>query len=175
MKSKKIIFISVFSIFFVVIVMFSIAYSNEEIRSAITDKFLIKRLTKEAELIILGDVTDTHTEWCEDQSFARICTNLRVEVLAYFKGERNKHYVTVTQPGGAIEINGQVHTEYTNPPTPQLNVGETYILFLKKIRVNDTEYEIIGIYKGQFKVSNGLVKGKYPLGDFVSSIVKNIW
>ncbi len=104
----------------------------------------LEDMSKGAELIVTGKVTDQRSSWNEDQT--RIFTRVTVRVDEFLKGNNGSYSVVVTHPGGEV---GEVGELYTHIPT--FKNDEEVLLFLKKSNVQN-EYTVFQGENGKIKV-----------------------
>ena len=104
----------------------------------------IKQLTKEADMILTGKVTQKKSNWNENKT--RIYTRTTVQVEEYLKGENKGTSVEITSPGGEV---GDVGELYTHMPTFEDN--EEVLVFLKKDE-KATGYKVLNGEEGKIKV-----------------------
>jgi hypothetical protein len=98
---------------------------------------VIKNLSKRADVILTGKVTEKKSSWNETKT--RIYTKATVQVEEYLKGNSNGNYVEITYPGGEVGDVGELYTHM-----PQFEDNEEVLVFLKKDGKN-----------GGYKVLNG--------------------
>jgi len=129
-----------FHFFFLVLISIGIhlpAFAQDE-------SMIIKNLSKGADVILTGKVTQKESRWNESKT--RIYTKTTLEVDEYLKGENNDNHVEVTTPGGEV---GEVGELYTHMPTFKEN--EDVLVFLKKDTKNEG-YKVLLGEEGKIKV-----------------------
>ncbi|HEC31398.1 MAG TPA: hypothetical protein ENI41_02790 [Deltaproteobacteria bacterium] len=101
-------------------------------------------LTKEADLVFIGIVTDITCEW-SDASQRDIYTYVTFSNLEIVAGEHNEDQIVVRLSGGEID---NIKVEYAG--VPEFEIGERDLIFLKG---NFTELcPIVGWIQGRFHV-----------------------
>jgi len=103
-------------------------------------------LVGKADAIVLGQVTDSHTDWTPDRKL--ILTTYNFQVGERLKGS-TPQTVAVTTVGGKIG-NTILHVS----GMPEFQPGENAILFLERSGVYTT---VVGLNQGKFRISNGEV------------------
>ena len=104
----------------------------------------IKKLSKGADVILTGKVSQKKSNWNKDKT--RIYTKTTVEVDEYLKGKNTRKSVEISTPGGEVGDIGEV---YTHMPTFEEN--EEVLVFLKKDQ-NDEIYQVFSGEEGKIKV-----------------------
>lgn len=138
--------------------------------SAQTHQLRLADLTKEAEVIVVGKVTDVRAEWSSDKT--RIFSKVSLSVDEYVKGETPGRTVVITQLGGEIDGVGELYTH-----TARFSRDEEVLVFVKK----DGKHNLIvaGGEEGKFRVTKDertgerMIPGGMTLKMFTSR-VKNI-
>jgi hypothetical protein len=97
----------------------------------------ITNLSCDADAIVAGEVTSKSSQLTEDQDF--IFTDYELKVEEVIKNNASdqitpKAEITVTGPGGKIQINNRI-VEAIDLSLPPLIVGERYLLFLKSTSI----------------------------------------
>ena len=97
----------------------------------------ITNLSCDADAIVVGEVTSKSSQLIEDQDF--IFTDYELKVEEVIKNNASdqitpKAEITVTGPGGKIQINNRI-VEAIDLSLPPLIVGERYLLFLKSTSI----------------------------------------
>jgi len=115
------------------------SYAQEELSE-------IKKLSKSADVIVSGKVTEKKSSWNENKT--RIYTKTTLQVDEYLKGKDNGNFVEVLSPGGEVDDVGEL---YTHMPTFEVN--EEVLVFLKKDMKNK-EYSVLNGEEGKIKVVN---------------------
>jgi len=132
-----------------------------------TEKSRLAELTKQAEVIVVGKVTDVRSEWNSDKT--RIFTKVSVDVAEYVKGETPTKTLIITQLGGEIDGVGELYTH-----TPTFSQGEEVLVFVKKDSKNNLI--VAGGNEGKFKVTKDgltgerMVQGNLSLKNFTSRV-----
>ncbi len=99
----------------------------------------ITKLTCEADAVVVGEVSSKSSQLTEDQDF--IFTDYELKVEEVIKNNASDQMtprgeITVTGPGGKIQINNRI-VEAIDLSFPPLIVGERYLLFLKSTSIAD--------------------------------------
>jgi hypothetical protein len=104
----------------------------------------IKRLSKDADVILSGKVTQKESKW--NDSKTRIYTKTSVQVDEFLKGNNNDNTVEIRTPGGEVDDVGELYTHM-----PRFENEEEVLVFLKK---NDQSKEFKVLYgeEGKIKV-----------------------
>src|SRR5215475_6770165 len=97
----------------------------------------ITKLSCDSDAIVMGEVTSKSSQLTEDQDF--IFTDYELKVEEVIKNNASyqitpKAEITVTGPGGKIQLNNRI-VEAIDLSFPPLIVGERYLLFLKSTSV----------------------------------------
>lgn len=103
----------------------------------------LQDLSKDADLIITGKVSQQISSWNEDKS--RIYTIATIQVEDYIKGSVTGNSVSVKYLGGEV---GDVGETYSHVPT--FNNDEEVLIFLKK---NDSSSDYTVLYGEEGKLS----------------------
>ena len=101
------------------------------------DSSVINRLSKKADVILIGKVNQKESSW--NASNTRIYTMTTVEVDEYLKGMGNGNSIEIITPGGEVGDVGELYTHM-----PRFEDNEEVLVFLKKDQKNN-----------EFKVLNG--------------------
>jgi len=104
----------------------------------------IKKLSKDADVILTGKVSQKESSW--NDSNTRIYTKTTVQVDEFLKGNNNKISVEITTPGGEV---GDVGELYSHMPT--FEDDEEVLVFLKK-DTNSEVYKVLDGEKGKIRV-----------------------
>lgn len=115
-----------------------------------------EKLTRDAELIITGDVEDTESNWTPDKK--SIMTTAVVSIAEVIKGKPVEKKITVLYPGGEVgDIGMRISDE------APLRKGEQVLLFLKpeKQFSNGFSYSISGRAQGKYSIGDDLVARKH--------------
>jgi hypothetical protein len=104
----------------------------------------IKRLSKDADVILTGKVSQKESSW--NDSKTRIYTKTTVQVDEILKGNNSESSIEITTPGGEV---GEVGELYSHMPTFEDN--EDVLVFLKKDTKNEG-YKVLHGEAGKIKV-----------------------
>jgi hypothetical protein len=107
---------------------------------------VIKTLSKGADVILTGKVTQKESRW--NNSRTRIYTETTVEVEEYLKGKNSEIQLKITTPGGEI---GDVGELYTHMPVFQ--DSEEVLVFLKNDKKNKA-FKVLNGEEGKITVFN---------------------
>ena len=137
------------SIFIIIAFMFSTMTSLNLAQQIKVD---IKDLSKDADLIITGKVSQQISSWNEDKT--RIYTIATVQVEVYIKGNVTGNSVSVKYLGGEV---GDVGETYSHIPTFVNN--EEVLIFLKK-NENKSDYSVLYGEEGKISLVNDSQTGE---------------
>ena len=115
-----------------------------------------EKLTRDADLIITGDVEDTESNWTPDKKL--IMTTAVVSIAEVIKGKTVEKKIRVLYPGGEVgDIGMKISDE------APLRKGEQVLLFLKpeKQFSNGFSYRISGRAQGKYIIGDDLVARKH--------------
>jgi len=90
----------------------------------------IKELSKGADVIVTGKVTQKKSAWNENKT--RIYTRASIQVDEYLKGKSQVNSVEIIYPGGEVGNVGEIYTHM-----PSFENNEEVLVFLKKDRKNN--------------------------------------
>jgi len=125
---------------------------------AIMIKLSLRKLTVEADAIILGKVKDTQSQWSVDKSV--ILTIVTLQVNEILKGKIDSNEVLLQYPGGEV---GDIGLKASDMPTFQRN--ELVLVFLKSISdFQNTKHSPV-ITQNLFPAFSiiGAAQGKYSI------------
>jgi hypothetical protein len=105
---------------------------------------VIKKLSKGADVILLGKVIKKVSNWNESRT--RIYTTTNVQAEEYFKGTGNENNLVIRTLGGEV---GDVGELYTHMPT--FKDDEEMVVFLKKDE-NNKGYKVYNGEEGKITV-----------------------
>jgi len=123
----------------------------------------VEDLTKEADIIVIGDIKEVESRW----NFWRteVHTYSTVSVENYIKGTGSETLTIITE-GGTVGDSG-VWVE----DTPVFTKNETVLVFLKKA---GREFSVAGLVQGKYIVENEKVRDisdeKVSLKDFLRRV-----
>jgi hypothetical protein len=104
-------------------------------------KLDFSQLVDESEVVVYGNVLDTHSYLMPSRGW--VLTDTRIEVLHAVKGEAGS-VVTVTELGGVVGDHGMVV-----PGTARFDPGEQVVVFLKNV---GGKWRTAGLIQGKFSV-----------------------
>ena len=104
----------------------------------------VERMSKNADIIITGKVTQQSSSWNENKT--RIYTQATIQVDEYLKGNGNGSSLVVLYPGGEV---GDVGEMYSHMPKFQDN--EEVLVFLKKDE-KSANYKVFNGENGKISV-----------------------
>jgi len=106
----------------------------------------VESMSKNADLIITGKVTQQNSSWNENQT--RIYTQATIQVEEYLKGNANGSSVIVAYPGGEVGDVGELYSHM-----PRFEDNEEVLVFLKKDD-KSTSYKVFNGEAGKISVIN---------------------
>ena len=104
----------------------------------------VESMSKNADLIITGKVTQQSSSWNENQT--RIYTQATIQVEEYLKGSNNSGSVIVSYPGGEVGDVGELYSHM-----PRFEDNEEVLVFLKKDD-KSTNYKVFNGEEGKINV-----------------------
>ena len=120
-------------------------------RGTVVEQLDFKGLEEYADVVVLGEVVGTHSEWSADGK--TIVTLTRIWVQRKLKGDAGLRDITVQVLGGAV---GAQMVQV--PGAPSFQVGERVLLFLE--RRPDGTYGVVSLAQGSFKVHKDPATGR---------------
>ena len=111
---------------------------------AAKDSERIKKLSKEADVIVTGKVSKKNSSWNANKT--KIYTKATLQVDEYLKGKNNGKSVEITYPGGEIGDVGEIYTHM-----PSFEANEEVLVFLKKDNKSNS-YKVYNGEEGKIKV-----------------------
>jgi len=114
-----------------------------------------ERLTRESELVIVGDVANTKSQWSNNGK--RIVTSVTITYTEVIKGKYKNRKIVVEHEGGEVEGIGMGVSD-----SPHFRKGEKVILFLKhEKRKEEAVFKIVGSAQGKYTVgTDGIARKK---------------
>lgn len=109
-----------------------------------SDSAVIKKLSKKADIILTGKVTQKESSW--NTAKTRIYTKATVQVDELLKGNNSQNYVEIIYPGGEVGDVGELYTHM-----PKFDKDEEVLVFLKKDNKNGT-YKVLNGESGKIIV-----------------------
>ncbi|VVB91566.1 Uncharacterised protein [uncultured archaeon] len=133
--------------------------------SASIEKMSVEDLTKEADIILIGNIVDVQSKWGIQRD--KIYTYSTVSVEKYIKGGTGEENLTIISEGGRV---GELFIWVEDTPT--FLKDQTVLVFLKK---SGKEYSVVGLSQGEYTLKNGVLTGQnggeeIKLKDFLSQI-----
>ena len=104
----------------------------------------IQKLSKGADVIITGKVTQKKSSWNDNKT--RIFTRTTVQVDEYLKGQSKGDYVEITSPGGEVGDVGELYTHM-----PRFEDNEEVLVFLQRDKKNNG-YKVFNGEEGKITV-----------------------
>lgn len=104
----------------------------------------IERMSKNADIIITGKVTQQSSSWNENNT--RIYTQATIQVEEYLKGSNNSGPVIVSYLGGEVGDVGEMYSHM-----PRFENNEEVLVFLKKDD-KSTNYKVFNGEEGKINV-----------------------
>jgi YVTN family beta-propeller protein len=127
----------------------------------LTAESRLENLTIEADLILVGTVTDTLSHW--NEGVTSIFTDVKVSIENVVAGDESLQHVTVVVEGGRV---GDLRLSVSG--SPEFQVNERAILFLKQN--SSGSYSPAGWQDGIFAVSGDKVDPDTSLSSFIWQI-----
>ena len=118
------------TVYFSTVLFFILMHFVVRPASAQTQEVRLEDLTKKADVIARGNVTNVQSEWSSDKT--RIFTKVTLAVDEYVKGEKPERTLVITHLGGEVNGVGELYTH-----TPRFAKGEEVLVFGKKDRKNN--------------------------------------
>ena len=148
MRSVSVILLALFAGIALAIVSPSIAVSQSG--AAVTDE-----LTRSADVVVVGKVTDVRSEWNRDRS--RIYSTVTLAVNQNIKGDVSQRSITISTPGGEVDGVGEVYSH-----TAKFRMNEQVIVFAAKDRQG--QLKVIGGDEGKMIVTKEEGTGQLLVG-----------
>jgi hypothetical protein len=133
-----------------------------------SESTVIKKLAENADVILLGKVTQKVSSW--NASKTRIYSITTVQVEEFLKGSNGQNNVEITSPGGEV---GEVGELYTHMPA--FDQDEQVLVFLKKEAQNN-KYKVLNGTDGKITVledaatQEKITSSKIPIKELKSQI-----
>jgi hypothetical protein len=112
----------------------------------------INALTKGADVILIGKVSEQNSSWNEDRS--RIYTNATIQVEEYLKGNTNEGSIVVTYLGGEVGDVGELYSHM-----PRFEDEEEVIVFLNKDQTA-SRYKVYNGEEGKISIVYDNITGE---------------
>ena len=106
----------------------------------------LKELSKGADVILTGKVTEQASSWNENKT--RIYTRATIQVEEYLKGINSGSSIIVTYLGGEVGEIGEMYSHM-----PRFEDNEEVLVFLKKDEKN-ADYKVFSGEEGKISVIN---------------------
>ncbi len=113
-----------------------------------------EKLTRDAALIVTGDVEDVSSQWSVDNKY--ITTTAVVSVQQIMKGKLEQKKVRVMYMGGHV---GNIVMRESD--VAQLSTGEKVLLFLSPDEQESGTYRIQGRGQGKYSIGDDLIARKH--------------
>ena len=121
----------------------------------------INVLSKGADIIIIGKVSEQKSRWNKDKT--RIYTDVNIKVDEYLKGNTGQSEIIVTHLGGEVGEVGELYSHI-----PSFKTEEDVLLFVKKAKYDDA----YNVFQGEYgKISLVLDEGS---GKLMTTNKKNL-
>lgn len=124
-------------------------------------------LTKRAESVAIGQVTDITSEW--DETGKAIRSRVSLAVSEYLKGGGSGNTLTLYVPGGEIGSVGEIYSHMAS-----FRSNENVVVFVEKDKQN--RYRVSGGNQGKYLIDQDkvtgqkVVSGSIPLDQFKTRI-----
>jgi len=126
----------------------------------------LKKLSKEADVILMGKVVQKKSTW--NDSKTKIYTKTTLNVDEYLKGGENSKSIDITYLGGEVGEVGEIYSHM-----PSFEEREQVIVFLKKDKKNNS-YKVINGDQGKISVLNNPKTKSKVSRSKVKSIISQI-
>jgi len=126
----------------------------------------LKKLSKEADVILMGKVVQKKSTW--NDSKTKIYTKTTLKVDEYLKGGENSKSIDITYLGGEVGEVGEIYSHM-----PSFEEREQVIVFLKKDKKNNS-YKVINGDQGKISVLNNPKTKSKVSRSKVKSIISQI-
>ncbi|CAG0993164.1 MAG: hypothetical protein MPEBLZ_02964 [Candidatus Methanoperedens nitroreducens] len=141
-----------------------ILFAATPVASALMVKMSVEDLTKEADVIVIGDIKDVESRWSQGRT--PINTYVMLSVENYIKGGEGQETLTIITQGGS-KWGFTVWVE----DAPDFTKNEKVLVFLKKA---GREFSVAGWAQGKYIVENEEVLDrsgeKVSLKDFLRRV-----
>ncbi|VVB55941.1 Uncharacterised protein [uncultured archaeon] len=141
-----------------------ILFAATPVVSALMVKMSVEDLTKEADVIVIGDIKDVESRWSQERT--PINTYVMLSVENYIKGGEGQETLTIITQGGS-KWGFTVWVE----DAPDFTKNEKVLVFLKKA---GREFSVAGWAQGKYIVENEEVLDrsgeKVSLKDFLRRV-----
>jgi excinuclease UvrABC helicase subunit UvrB len=128
---------------------------------------VIEDLTKRADVVVVGRVSDLRSEWSSDRS--RIFTKATVQVEQLIKGDNPQNSVMISTLGGEVDGVGEVYSH-----TARFKVDEQVVVFAAADK--EGQLRVVSGDEGKLTVTKDeltglqLVADREPLGVFTARL-----
>jgi hypothetical protein len=140
-----------------------ILFAATPIVLALMPKISVEDLTKEADVIVIGDIKEVNSSWNLWRTM--VYTYSSVSVEKYIKGTGSETLTIITE-GGTVEDSGMWVED-----TPGFTKNEKVLVFLKKA---GREFRVAGLVQGKYIVENEELRDrsgeKVSLNDFLRRV-----
>lgn len=129
---------------------------------------IIKKMSKEADVILTGKVVNHDSKWNEDRS--KIYTDVTVQVTDLIKGAENNEKIVVRYAGGEVGDVGELYTHM-----PKFEMEEEVLLFAKLGQENQP-YKVLAGESGKITLFRNQSTGSLLTAQNIeiTEITKNI-
>jgi hypothetical protein len=148
MRSVSVVLLPLFAEIVTAIVFPSLARSQSG--AVTTDE-----LTRSADVVVVGKVTDVKSEWSPDRS--RIYSTVTLAVDQHIKGDESQQSVIISTLGGEVDGVGEVYSH-----TAKFKIDEQVIVFASKDRQG--QLKVIGGDEGKLTVTKEEETGRMLVG-----------
>ncbi len=111
--------------------------------SASMVKISLEHLTREADVIVIGDIKEVESKWNLWRTMVYMYSTVSVE--KYIKGTGSEKLTIITE-GGTVGDSGVLMED-----VPEFTKNETVLVFLKKA---GSEFSVAGLVQGKYIVEN---------------------
>lgn len=118
----------------------------------------IEELARQAEVVVVGKVTEVKSEWSADRS--RIYSNVTLQVDEHIKGDNTQRSVVIATLGGEIDGVGELYSH-----TARFKADEQVVVFAAADRQG--QLRVVGGDEGKLTVTRDEVTGLRVVADSV--------
>jgi hypothetical protein len=147
-----------------IVILIMVLIAAAPVVSASMTEISVEDLTKESDVIAIGDVKEVESSWNLWKTM--IYTHSTLSVEEYVKGGEGAETLTIITEGGTVGESFEWVED-----VPVFTKNETVLVFLKRA---GQEFSVVGWAQGKYIVENGEVRGisgeKTSLDDFLRRI-----